>query len=763
MNLTGSELPRGSDLRCRWSRDGTEREDTLPGGEVNASRNGDAGGSLQCSSPSAAAGTSAVAVSPNAQQFSPHTRDFYFYEPPVVSGSSPTTGSAGATVVVVHGSRLKPTTTCDVVCKFGETVVAGVAIDVDGAGAIRCEAPPAAVSSEGALMPLEVSLNRQQYSTGSATFTRYAALANLTAVLPGSGPTTGGTDIVVSGELLGGGDDYRRRFSGATGRVTVVASYNATDGTVVCTTPDLTAAGSGDAAVVVWSGTHGAGEYIVSVSLNRQQYFGAIPYRFYEPGAPTTASPASGPVRGDTLVTVSGTGLADGTNYTCRYLLAANLSSEVFDLDNYAFSVAQSNGSVPTMLTPATYDGGDLKCVSPPAAAAGLRKLVVAHNAQQYATPPLDFEYYDFAPVAADGAPGLALSPTTGATGGGTTVTLTEAVLTSTDACMYADDGVCDEPWTCAANTDCTDCTAAEGTTCGVRAGTDRRCRFGSCDGTDCTVAATVVATKSGSLSASELICESPAAPDGVAVEAVEVTLNGQQYSRAAAIFAYFAPPEVSSILPESGPVAGGTQLTFAGANLVNGSDYRCIFWDDDAKTDDDMVGYVHASYDAPTASVRCVAPAALPAGLLPLSVRLNGQQDAASDLKFRVHAPPRLLGVSPSSGPRHGNTSVVLTGDGFDSASARGVSRCGFGAAEDVAAFPDGTSSMSCATPNATLAGLASTLVVDFTSEELLEPLVEDDALEGLNVVTGELDALRRDNAVRDLASGGKLLAARG
>ena len=96
VNLTGSELPRGSDLRCRWSRDGTEREDTLPGGEVNASRNGDAGGSLQCSSPSAAAGTSAVAVSPNAQQFSPHTRDFYFYEPPVVSGSSPTTGpSAG--------------------------------------------------------------------------------------------------------------------------------------------------------------------------------------------------------------------------------------------------------------------------------------------------------------------------------------------------------------------------------------------------------------------------------------------------------------------------------------------------------------------------------------------------------------------------------------------------------------------------------------------------------------------------------------------
>ena len=91
------------------------------------------------------------------------------------------------------------------------------------------------------------------------------------------------------------------------------------------------------------------------------------------------------------------------------------------------------------------------------------------------------------------------------------------------------------------------------------------------------------------------------------------MTLNGQQYSRATATFAYFAPPEVSSILPESGPVAGGTQLTFAGANLVNGPTTAAS--SGLRKTDDDMVGYVDASYDAPTASVRCVAPAALPLG----------------------------------------------------------------------------------------------------------------------------------------------------
>ena len=64
---------------------------------------------------------------------------------------------------------------------------------------------------------------------------------------------------------------------------------------------------------------------------------------------------------------------------------------------------------------------------------------------------------------------------------------------------------------------------------------------------------------------------------------------------------------------PLSGTAAGGTLVTFGGSNLANGSDYRCIFWDGDAKTDVDRVGYVHASYDAPTASVR------MPAGRSPL------------------------------------------------------------------------------------------------------------------------------------------------
>ena len=38
----------------------------------------------------------------------------------------------------------------------------------------------------------------------------------------------------------------------------------------------------------------------------------------------------------------------------------------------------------------------------------------------------------------------------------------------------------CDEPWLCAAGTDCSDCSVAAGTNCSLAAGTDRRCRFGA-------------------------------------------------------------------------------------------------------------------------------------------------------------------------------------------------------------------------------------------------------------------------------------------
>ena len=102
--------------------------------------------------------------------------------------------------------------------------------------------------------------------------------------------------------------------------------------------------------------------------------------------------------------------------------------------------------------------------------------LRVAHNAQQYAPSPLPFELYHT-------LPSYLLSPNTGPLSGGTRINITADTSLDPpprdDSCSYyADDGACDEPWICAAGTDCTDCAFHSGTQCGFRPGTDRRCRF---------------------------------------------------------------------------------------------------------------------------------------------------------------------------------------------------------------------------------------------------------------------------------------------
>ena len=73
-----------------------------------------------------------------------------------------------------------------------------------------------------------------------------------------------------------------------------------------------------------------------------------------------------------------------------------------------------------------------------------------------------------------------------------------------------------------------------------------------------------------------ELRCVSPAAPEGGA--AVEVSLNGQQYTTSGVIFSYYALVNVSHLVPSAGPRQGGTAITVFGSGFSAGRDYRCRF-----------------------------------------------------------------------------------------------------------------------------------------------------------------------------------------
>ena len=104
-----------------------------------------------------------------------------------------------------------------------------------------------------------------------------------------------------------------------------------------------------------------SGNYNLSISVNRQQYRGFVPYTFY--GIPTLSSalPASGPIAGGTNVSFIGVNLGGG-DCTCRF----GDTNPVF------------NGRIRRRL---------ISCEAPAVGTARTMALRVAHNAQQYSRP----------------------------------------------------------------------------------------------------------------------------------------------------------------------------------------------------------------------------------------------------------------------------------------------------------------------------------------------------------------------------------------
>ena len=160
-----------------------------------------------------------------------------------------------------------------------------------------------------------------------------------------------------------------------------------------------------------------------------------------------------------------------------------------------------------------------------------------------------------------------------------------------------------------------------------------------------------------------------------------EVSLNGQQYVSVANgqggqenEFTFFGSPTLSSLMPESGPIAGLTQIRVRGDGLHGGSDYRCRFTPTHPNATAD--GGEDGNGDSRWA-VR-VTPAMLEGDELvcassnggeslaeaPLhpeqfQVSLNGQQ-YSPPLNYTVYS-ISVVAISPLAGPTLGKTTVTL------------------------------------------------------------------------------------------------------
>lgn len=293
---------------------------------------------------------------------------------PVVNALSPNGGPvAGGTVVSIAGSGFTGATAVS----FGATAATTFAVNSDTS--ITATSP--AATAAGAVGVTVTAPAGTSVNNANSTFT-YGTLPTITGVTPLSGPASGGTFVSIVG-------------TGFTGATSVTFGGTATIPTVVS-----------DTQLTVSTPVHLAGTVAVVVITpsGASTSSAAFTYIGSTSGIPvvTAISPASGPVGGGTLVTVTGSGFTGATSVNFG---GVNV--------------------LPTVVSDTTLT------VTSPAHAAGTVDILVTTSAGTSTASAADQFVYGSGPVV------TAISPTSGPLGGGTVVTITGTGFTGATSVMF--------------------------------------------------------------------------------------------------------------------------------------------------------------------------------------------------------------------------------------------------------------------------------------------------------------------------------------
>jgi hypothetical protein len=488
-----------------------------------------------------------LAYNPSSQQSVPSTEISYTVPTvpppaPTLTSVSPTSGpAAGGTTITLTGTNFVSGATV----RVGGTAATNVTFV--SATQLTARTPAGTAGARD----VQVTNPDGQSATRTGGFTYGASAPTLTSVSPTSGPTAGGTIITLTGTSF---------VSGATVRVGGTAATNVTfvSATQVTARTPAGTAGARDVQI-----TNPDGQ-----SATRT---GAFTYNTAAPTL-TSVSPASGPTTGGTTITLTGTGFVSGA--TVR--VGGNNATNVVFVSS-------------TQLTART-----------PAGNAGARNVRVTNPDGRYATRSGAFTY-----TTVSTAPTLtAVSPASGPTAGGTTITLTGTNFVS-------------------------------GAT--VRVGG-------------------AAATNVTFVSATQLTARTPAGTAGA--RDVQVTNPDAQSATRTGAFTYTAPaaPALTSVSPTSGPTAGGTTITLTGSSFVSGATVRV------GGTAATNVTFVSAT------QLTARTPAGT-AGARDVQVTNPDGQSATRAGAFTYTAPsttPTLTSVAPALGPQQGGVTITLTGTNF-------------------------------------------------------------------------------------------------
>ncbi|TFD46207.1 choice-of-anchor G family protein [Cryobacterium frigoriphilum] len=532
---------------------------------------------------------------------------FTYLPAAVISAITPDNGpEAGGTTVTITGT--------------GFTGATDVTFDGESAATVTVDSDTqiTVVTAAHAPGPSDVVVLSPNGNSAPGVFT-FNPLPALTSLVPDNGPETGGTAVTITGT----------GFTGATS-VTIdavgVPFVVVSDTEITFTTPAHAPA----TVPVIVTGPGGTS--------------GALPFTFTDvPDAVITGlAPTNGPEAGGTTVIVTGTGFTDATAVTFDGLFGTGFT---VDSDTQI-----------TVVTPAHAPG--------PADV-----VVLAPNGN---SAPGVFTF-DPLPVL------TGIDPSSGPQTGGTAVTLTGSGFTGATAVTV--DGV-SVPFVVVSDTTITLTTVAHlpatvpvlvagpggvsgpldftftpvtqidvvDPPTGPEAGTNTVTLTGQCfTGATAVLFGGVAATSFVVVSDTVITAVVPA---GTGV--VDVTVVGAGTCGTGVIpdgYEYLPPAAALSLVPSSGPEAGGTTVVVTGTGFTGAT----------AVTFDGLFG-TGFTVDSDT-QITVVTPAHAP-GLVDAVVLSPNGNSAALDYTFV--ALPVISSLDPSSGPQTGGTAVTVTGTGF-------------------------------------------------------------------------------------------------
>ncbi len=415
-------------------------------------------------------------------------------------------------------------------------VSAGSSLSVDRTRELTVTTPAHAAGA------VDVVVTTPAGSSSAASFTYVTPGPAITDVSPTSGSTDGGTSVTITGTHFTGATSVT--FDGVAGSSLSVTN----DGELTVVTP-AHVAGTADVVVLtpVWFSNTASFTYVTPAP------------------AITDVSPTSGSTDGGTTVTITGTHFTGATSVTFDGVAGSSLSV--------------TNDGELTVVTPAHAAGAVDVVVTTPVGSSGGHVHV-----------------RDSGPAITD------VSPESGSTDGGTSVTITGTHFTGATSVTF--DG-------------------SEGTSLSV--------------------------TNDG-----ELTVVTPAHAAG----AVDVVVTTPAGSSSAASFTYVTPgPAITDVSPTSGSTDGGTSVTITGTHFTGATSvtFDGVAGSSLSVTNDGELTVVTPAHVAGTADVVVLTPVWF-----------------SNTASFTYVTPaPAITDVSPTSGSTDGGTTVTITGTHFTGATS--------------------------------------------------------------------------------------------